>query len=91
MRTANWNADIVWKMRIELSLQWDIVEEEIGTVFGELLAAVRACLDVLMVAVATTSMPGELRAQLQAVVSARVERCEYSVTRAKEKFARDVK
>jgi hypothetical protein len=78
-------------MRAELDFQWDIVEEEIGTVFGELLATVRAHFNVLVAAISTTSMPGELRAQLLAGINARVEGCEYSVTRAKEKFARDVK
>lgn len=29
----NWNAKIIWKMRMELENQWDLVEEEVGDQF----------------------------------------------------------
>lgn len=78
-------------MRAELDFQWDIVEEEIGTVFGELLATVRTHFNVLTAAISTTSVSSELCARLLAGTSAGVEGCEYGVTRAKEKLAQDVK
>ncbi|KAG7284045.1 hypothetical protein NEMBOFW57_010405 [Staphylotrichum longicolle] len=90
-RTADWNAKIIWKMRAELDFQWDIVEEEIGTVFGELLATVRAHFNVLTAAISTTSVSSGLRARLLVGISAGVEGCEYAVTRTKEIFAQDVK
>ncbi|KAF5688802.1 hypothetical protein FCIRC_1708 [Fusarium circinatum] len=33
----NWNAKIIWKMRMELESQWDLMEEEVTDVFSALL------------------------------------------------------
>lgn len=35
-QAEDWNAKIIWKMRTELALQWEIVEEEIPTLFSTL-------------------------------------------------------
>jgi hypothetical protein len=39
----NWNSDLIWKMRTELAFQWGLLEEEITTVFEELLQSIRIC------------------------------------------------
>lgn len=41
----NWNAKIIWKMRMELEGQWDLVEEEVSDVFAALLKDVKSLLD----------------------------------------------
>jgi hypothetical protein len=41
----NWNAKIIWKMRMELEGQWDLVEEEVSDVFAALLNDVKSLLD----------------------------------------------
>lgn len=90
---TDWNTKIVWKLRAELDFQWDIVEEEVGAVFNELRAAVAEQFDALKKAVRdlSSSAPGELHAQVLAGIEARIEGCEYGVTRAQERFDRDVK
>jgi len=35
-RDEDWNAKILWKMRMELAYQWDLVEEEVSEVFEQL-------------------------------------------------------
>ena len=32
----DWNAKIIWKMRMELEFQWDLVEDEVSTVIDAL-------------------------------------------------------
>jgi hypothetical protein len=33
---VDWNAQIIQKMRMEVAFEWDILEEEIPTLFGKL-------------------------------------------------------
>lgn len=40
----NWNAKIIWKMRMELEGQWDLVEEEVSDVFAALFNGVKSLL-----------------------------------------------
>ena len=39
-QAEDWNAKIIWKMRTELALQWEIVEEEIPALFSALSESV---------------------------------------------------
>ncbi len=41
---VDWNADIIWKMRTELELEWDIVQGEISTLFAGLLTEIKSLL-----------------------------------------------
>lgn len=41
-RQVDWNALIIWKMRMELETQWQIVEDEVSTIFKELEEDVKA-------------------------------------------------
>ncbi|KAI1057394.1 hypothetical protein LB507_011543 [Fusarium sp. FIESC RH6] len=43
----NWNSKIIWKMRMELECQWDLVEEEVSDVFTQLLEAIKKSLESL--------------------------------------------
>ena len=43
----DWNAELIWKMRMELAYQWDLVEDEIKDVFQTLLPTVNAQLQYL--------------------------------------------
>ena len=43
----NWNSKIIWKMRMELECQWDLVEEEVSDVFTQLLEAIKKRLESL--------------------------------------------
>lgn len=38
--SVNWNADLIWKMRMELDFQWNLLEEEIPTVFKAILESI---------------------------------------------------
>lgn len=35
-KRTNWNGELVWKMRTELDMQWDLLEEDIPVMFGKL-------------------------------------------------------
>ncbi|KAI9739991.1 MAG: hypothetical protein M1818_005047 [Claussenomyces sp. TS43310] len=53
---VNWNAQLIWKMRIEMAYQWDIVENEIPVVFEKLFDALKVRLLHLK-----TSVQGEAK------------------------------
>ena len=89
-RTADWNAEIIWKMRLELDFAWDIVTDEVDTVFNNLLAAIEAQFDALRDAFSAAPMAQEVCHQLLAGVRPRFEGCKYAVTRVKEEFAHEV-
>jgi len=38
---VNWNAELIWKMRMELAYQWDLLEDDIPTAFETLLQSVK--------------------------------------------------
>jgi hypothetical protein len=74
-----------------LAVVWGIVEKEIGIVFDELRATVAEQFGALKTVVwASSAAPDELHAQVLAGIEARIGSCEYGITRAQEKFARDV-
>ena len=43
-KETNWNALIIWKMRTELELAWDIVKEQVPTVLQRVLDGASALL-----------------------------------------------
>ncbi|RYP61155.1 hypothetical protein DL769_007837 [Monosporascus sp. CRB-8-3] len=43
----DWNAKIIWKMRMELDYQWDLVEDEIPSLFESLLDTIKSELGYL--------------------------------------------
>lgn len=44
---VDWNADLIWKMRLELDYAWDIVMDEVSDVFKTLRESVVAGLNSL--------------------------------------------
>jgi hypothetical protein len=38
---VNWNSELLWKMRMELAYQWDMLEDEVQVVFEKLMGVVR--------------------------------------------------
>ncbi|KAK3291871.1 uncharacterized protein B0H64DRAFT_242135 [Chaetomium fimeti] len=88
--TADWNAQIIWKMRMELAYQWEIVIEEIDALFNTLLAAIEEQFDAVEYAFSNAPMAQQIRHQLLSGFRPRLEGCKYAVTRAKEEFAHEV-
>jgi hypothetical protein len=43
-QNVNWNTEIIWKMCIETALQWELLEDEIPTVFEKLAKDLRKAL-----------------------------------------------
>lgn len=89
-RNADWNAEIIWKMRLELAFAWDLVTDEVEAVFSTLLAAIEAQFDALKDALAAAPMTQEVRHQLLGAIRPRFDGCKYAATRAKEEFAHEV-
>lgn len=87
---TDWNAKIIWKMRLELEFAWEIVKDEVGAVFNTLLAAIEVQFDVLKDALEAVPMTHEIRHQLLGAIRPRFEGCKYAITRAKEEFAHEV-
>lgn len=42
---VNWNGELIWKMRSELAIEWDIFEQEIPIIFKDLLRRLKKCLE----------------------------------------------
>ena len=82
---------MIWKLRTELDFPWDIVQDEIRDVFHQLLATVSEQFEALQAAISAISTPSEFHTQLSAVIGPRIETCQYRLTLAQEKLARDVK
>ena len=82
---------MIWKLRTELDFPWDIVQDEIRDVFRQLLATVSEQFEALQAAISAISTPSEFHAQLSTVIGPRIETCQYRLTLAQEKLARDVK
>ncbi|KFY06936.1 hypothetical protein V492_07602 [Pseudogymnoascus sp. VKM F-4246] len=53
---VNWNAELIWKMRMEMAFQWETLEEDIPTLFKNLLQSAQAPLRALQ-----SEITGELR------------------------------
>ncbi|KAL8365133.1 hypothetical protein RB595_004106 [Gaeumannomyces hyphopodioides] len=87
MSRQDWNAQILWKMRMELDYAWGIVEDEANEVFDAFLKA------------ATTQLGGlrdkvkepQLRRSLAEGLDCHIEDLEYRIGRCKEDFLHQVK
>lgn len=88
---VDWNAQIVWKMRTELEFQWDILEEEIGSIFTQLLATAKEQFRQLKDAIWAEDNLIGFRTQLISDINAKADDLKYKTIRIKEKFAGEVK
>ena len=48
-KLIDWNSELIWKMRIELDLQWDLLEEEVPIIFEKLKSSISKWLQFLKV------------------------------------------
>ncbi|KAJ9136605.1 Ras GTPase family protein [Pleurostoma richardsiae] len=87
---VDWNAKIIWKMRTELEFQWDIVEEEISSLFGDLLTKLKSLLNSVKETI-LESCPSEFRDSLVDGINARIRHCDYEISLAEQRFTREIK
>ncbi|KAH7193897.1 uncharacterized protein B0J16DRAFT_395906 [Fusarium flagelliforme] len=86
----NWNAKIIWKMRMELEGQWDLVEEEVSDVFTQLLEATKKRLDSLKSSLRDT-LPQRLADPIVQSVAVQVGNLEYRMSREQRQFHSEVR
>ncbi|KAH6656869.1 hypothetical protein BKA67DRAFT_553428 [Truncatella angustata] len=86
----DWNAKLLWKMRMELEFQWDIVEDEIPAVFESLIDTVKSELEYLKDQI-QNSAPSDTCDTLLESIDARIRGIEYSLELLKERFAKEVR
>lgn len=86
----NWNAKIIWKMRMELEGQWDLVEEEVYDVFNELLEAMKNRLNSLKSSL-RDSLPCLLADPVVQSIDVQVESLDYRMSREQRKFHSEVR
>ncbi|RYP68754.1 hypothetical protein DL771_006484 [Monosporascus sp. 5C6A] len=86
----DWNAKIIWKMRMELAYQWDLVEDEIPSLFESLLDTVKSELGYLKDQVQNSAQSDVYKA-LNEGIDSRIKGLEYTLGLEKEKFASAVR
>ncbi|KAG9255485.1 uncharacterized protein F5Z01DRAFT_56619 [Emericellopsis atlantica] len=89
---TDWNAQIIWKMRMELNFQWDLVMEEVAAVFKAFqedytMGLMRMKAKVLEI---TESVDTEAMASLVTGIDSMISSWNYKVELMKQSFARDV-
>ncbi|KAL9562087.1 hypothetical protein ACKAV7_014010 [Fusarium commune] len=89
-RRENWNSKIIWKMRMELEGQWDIVEEEVADVFSALLDGARSLLDRLKSSLCD-SLPSQHVVPIINSMAAQIENLEYRMSREEMTFLAEVR
>ncbi|KAH8897592.1 hypothetical protein GQ53DRAFT_637825 [Thozetella sp. PMI_491] len=90
----DWNAKIVWKMRTELEYQWDIVEDEVPVLFGELQQAVQRHLDSFQArtkASESEERTSALRDSLLEGLKATIRGTKYYLGTERDRFAREIR
>jgi hypothetical protein len=75
--SVNWNAELIWKMRSELGIQWDLLQEEIPTVFETLLQSLSTCL---------TKLQSQLRGKIMQISRSRYSFANKPMTHRKGLF-----
>ncbi|RYO92978.1 hypothetical protein DL762_001340 [Monosporascus cannonballus] len=86
----DWNAKIIWKMRMELAYQWDLVEDEIPSLFESLLDTIKSELGYLKDQV-ENSARSDVSKALNEGIDSRIKGLEYTLGLEKEKFASAVR
>ncbi|RYP44610.1 hypothetical protein DL768_008931 [Monosporascus sp. mg162] len=86
----DWNAKIIWKMRMELDFQWDLIEDEIPSLFESLLDIIKSELEYLKDQVGNSAQPDVSKA-LSEGIDSRIKGLEYTLGLEKEKFASAVR
>ncbi|CAG2005293.1 unnamed protein product [Fusarium graminearum] len=86
----NWNAKIIWKMRMELEGQWDLVEEEVSDVFAALLDGVKSRLESFKSSL-YDSLPQFRVEPIVESVTVQIGNLEYRMNREKRQFSAEVR
>ncbi|OBT81787.1 hypothetical protein VE02_09856 [Pseudogymnoascus sp. 03VT05] len=84
---VNWNAELIWKMRMEMAFQWETLEEDIPTMFKDLLQSAKAPL---------LALQSEMREKcfsplLVEGIDFRIQSLAYRCSLAEQNFAKEVK
>ncbi|KFY49525.1 hypothetical protein V496_09946 [Pseudogymnoascus sp. VKM F-4515 (FW-2607)] len=84
---VNWNAELIWKMRMEMAFQWETLEEDIPTLFKDLLQSAKAPL---------LALQSEMREKcfsplLVEGIDFRIQSLTYRCSLAEQNFAKEVK
>ncbi|QKD53759.2 uncharacterized protein FOBCDRAFT_260326 [Fusarium oxysporum Fo47] len=86
----NWNAKIIWKMRMELEGQWDIVEEEVTDVFSAVLHGAMSLLDSLKSGLSHSLPPQHVNPIAQSI-NAQIENLKYKMSREERRLHAEVR
>ncbi|KAH7190559.1 hypothetical protein BKA60DRAFT_626321 [Fusarium oxysporum] len=86
----NWNAKIIWKMRMELEGQWDIVEEEVTDVFSAVLHGAMSLLDSLKSGLSHSLPPQHVNPIAQSI-NAQIENLKYRMSREERRLHAEVR
>ncbi|KFZ06243.1 hypothetical protein V501_07587 [Pseudogymnoascus sp. VKM F-4519 (FW-2642)] len=83
---VNWNAELIWKMRMEMAFQWETLEEDIPTLFKDLLQSAKAPL---------LALQSEMREKcfsplLVEGINFRIQSLTYRCSLAEQNFAKEV-
>jgi len=84
---VNWNSELLWKMRMELAYQWDMLEDEVQVVFEKLMGVVRGDLLYMKVLFSEKRLP----VTLLDGIDFRIQDIEYKFSLAQQAFAKEVK
>ncbi|KAI1870179.1 hypothetical protein JX265_006349 [Neoarthrinium moseri] len=86
----DWNAKILWKMRMELEYQWDLVEDELPQLFTSVMDTVRIELVYLKDQIQNSSSTKICSILLEGV-DARMRSIEYSIELVKETLTTEIR
>ncbi|KAH8688415.1 hypothetical protein BGZ61DRAFT_353751 [Ilyonectria robusta] len=86
----DWNAKIIWKMRMELEYQWDLVEDEVPEVFSVLLDATKSLLERLKMTIQGYAT-SDCVTPLVSSIDFQIQNLEYLIKREERTFVGEVK
>ncbi|CEI60224.1 unnamed protein product [Fusarium venenatum] len=86
----NWNAKIIWKMRMELEGQWDLVEEEVPEAFAAISNRVNDLLNSFKISLHDL-LPRRLSDVIIQTVDLQIGNLEYKMSREERKFLTELR
>ncbi|KAH7133693.1 hypothetical protein EDB81DRAFT_859227 [Dactylonectria macrodidyma] len=86
----DWNAKIIWKMRMELEFQWDLVEEEVALVFSGLLNKTQKFLNDVELTIRNKAT-SDHATPLASSIDSQIRNFEYLIKREERTFLGEVK
>ncbi|KAG8670948.1 hypothetical protein FPOAC1_004183 [Fusarium poae] len=86
----NWNAKILWKMRMELEGQWDLVEDEVSEAFEAISDRVNDLLNSFTITLHEL-LPPRLADAIIQTVDLQIGNLEYRMSREERKFLAEIR